>query len=472
MPYWSTLYLISEWVIRFIMLVYVPQQRSSAAARTWLLLIFLLPWPGLVLYALLGRIRIPRARVEQQMLASQKIVQAQVQQKAHLICQPELPSYLEHIPGLAAQLGDFGAFAGNAVELLPDYAGSIARLMADIDAATDHVHLLTYILAPDDTGKSVSDALTRAARRGVQCRLMLDAVGSRAGLEKLGPQLREAGVEVVAMLAVGFFRHNAARFDLRNHRKLAVIDGSIGYVGSQNLVDAVFVPGHPNEELVARITGPVVAQIQAILLADRFIETGAAFDYGPLFPELPSTGKFPAQLLPSGPGYQRENARELFVALLYAARQRVVFTTPYFVPDEPFLAALRSAARRGVEVRLIVSLHANQAFTQLAQRSYYDDLLSAGVHVHLYRPRFLHAKHLSVDDSIALLGSTNIDIRSFALNAEVSFLAYDPAVVAQLRAVQERYLADSDLLDLATWRHRPLSQRVAQNLARLADSLL
>ena len=234
----------------------------------------------------------------------------------------------------------------------------------------------------------------------------------------------------------------------------------------------MFVPGHPNEELVARVTGPVVAQIQAVLLADRFIETGATFDFAPLFPELPATGGSAAQLLPSGPGYQRENAEELFIALLYAARQRVVITTPYFVPDEPFLSALRSAARRGVEVRLIVSLHANQRFTQLAQRSYYDDVLAAGVHVHLYRPRFLHAKHLSVDDSIALLGSTNIDIRSFALNAEVSFIVYDRAVIAKLRALQEGYLAESDLLDLTTWRQRPLAQRVVQNLARLADSLL
>ncbi len=472
MPHWSTIYLASEWAIRGIMLVYVPQHRPAAAARTWLLLIFLLPWPGLLIYALFGRIRVPKARIEQQMLASQRIVQEQVQQKAHLVCAPELPSYLAHIPGLAARLGDFGAFAGNAVELLPDYAGSIARLVADIDAATDHVHLQTYIFAPDATGELISSALTRAARRGVQCRVMADAVGSRAGLHRWGAELRCDGVEVIAMLRVGFFRHNAARFDLRNHRKLAVIDGRIGYAGSQNISNPTFVTGHPNEELVARVTGPVVAQIQAVLLADRFIETGATFDFAPLFPELPATGVSAAQLLPSGPGYQRENAEELFIALLYAARRRVVITTPYFVPDEPFLSALRSAARRGVEVRLIVSLHANQPFTQLAQRSYYDDLLTAGVHVHLYRPRFLHAKHLTVDDSIALLGSSNIDIRSFALNAEVSFIVYDPAVVVQLRAVQERYLAECDRLDLATWRQRPFSQRVAQNVARLADSLL
>lgn len=472
MPHWSTVYLMSEWAIRFAMLIYVPQHRTAAASRTWLLFIFLLPWPGIAIYAIFGRIRVPRARVEQQMLASQRIVAAQQGMKAHIVCQPELPPHLTHLPGLAAKLGDFDVFAGNAVELLPDYAGSVARIVADIDAATDHVHVLTYILADDATGRSLCTALMAAARRGVRCRLMADAVGSRAGLERLTPQLRGFGVDVVAMLKVGVFRHNAARFDLRNHRKLAVIDGRIGYVGSQNFVDPAFVPGHPNEELVARVTGPVVAQIQAVLLADRFIETGAGIETENLFPELPAAGSSSAQLLPSGPGYQRENGEELFIAMLYAARKRVVITTPYFVPDEPFLAALRSAARRGVEVRLVVSKHANQTLTQYAQRSYYDDLLTAGVHVHLYRPHFLHAKHLSVDDSIALLGSTNIDIRSFALNAEVSLIVYDPVVVSQLRAVQERYLADSDILDLDTWRRRPLSQRVAQNLARLLDSLL
>ena len=207
MPYWSTLYLASEWTIRFVMLVYVPQQRTSAAARTWLLLIFLLPWPGLIVYALLGRIRVPRARVEQQMLASHPHrTRRRCKHKRHLVRrQPVLPSYLEHIPALVAQLGDFSAFSGNAVELLPDYTGSIARLVADIEAAKDHVHLLTYILAPDATGEAVASALVRAVRRGVQCRLMADAVGSRPGLEKLAAELRREGVEVIPMLRVGFF---------------------------------------------------------------------------------------------------------------------------------------------------------------------------------------------------------------------------------------------------------------------------
>ncbi len=157
---------------------------------------------------------------------------------------------------------------------------------------------------------------------------------------------------------------------------------------------------------------------------------------------------------------------------MYAARESVVITTPYFIPDEPFLQALHSAATRGVTVHLVVSKHANQPFSQFAQRSYYEELLRAGVKIHLYRPRFLHAKHLSVDNQVVVLGTTNIDIRSFALNAEVSLVVFDPAVAADLARIQARYIADSDVLDAAEWDRRPLLAKVAQNVARLADSLL
>jgi cardiolipin synthase len=319
MPSWSLFYLAGAWAIRVTMLVYVPQQRTAAASRTWLLLIFLAPWPGLAMYALFGRIRLPRERIAQQMRASRRITEAQTHLQTEVVCQPQLPSYLAHLPELATALGNFDVFAGNHVEFLADYTGSLARLIGDIDAATHHVHLLTYLLADDATGRSVAQALSRAAKRGVICRMMADAVGSRAGLARLGPQLRRDGVEVLAMLPVGFFRHNASRFDLRNHRKLAVIDGRIGYAGSQNIVDPEFVPGHPNEELVVRVTGPVVAQIQAVLLADRFIETGGALETERFFPPIPPAGDASAQLLPSSPGYQRENGAELFIGLIYAA---------------------------------------------------------------------------------------------------------------------------------------------------------
>jgi cardiolipin synthase len=469
---WSLAYLISEWIIRFVMLFYVPQRRSAAASRTWLLLIFLLPWPGLALYALFGRVYLPRSRITMQERASRRIREVQAQRNANQAGMHEASPHLLPIIHFARQLGDFDVCDGNTIELLADYRGAIDRLVADIDAARRSVHLLFYIFEDDETGKSVADALLRAAGRGVRCRVLMDAIGSKKGLKNLAPQLRAAGIEVRALLPGGFFRRNAARFDLRNHRKIAVVDNHIGYTGSQNIVNPEFVPGHPNEELMARLTGPIVAQLQAIFLADHYFETDVAPVYHEHFPDLPPTGRSAAQLIPSGPGYPRENGQEFIVTLLYAARRRVVITTPYFVPDETVLQAMRSATLRGVAVHLIVSKHANQLVTQLAQRSHYEELLEAGVAIHLHEPCFLHAKHLTVDEDIALLGSTNMDIRSFALNAEINLVVYDSAVVRAIQEIQERYILHSESLTAAGWRSRSRWEKVLQNSARLADSLL
>ncbi len=466
---WGLLYVLSEWAIRLVMLVYVPQRRSPAAARTWLLLIFLLPWPAFLLYAAIGRIKFPAWRLDRQRQVSQII---RDWQRIHPI-QEEAGGPGGNLPALVQALGDFRALAGNAIELLPDYDASIARLAQDIDAAQAHVHLLYYILADDDRGGPVVEALLRAKARGVDCRVLIDAVGSRKfGLAALLQRLRDAGIPAHEALPAGLFRRNAARFDLRNHRKVAVIDQRVAFTGSQNLVNPGFVEGYPNEELVARVTGPVVIQLQAVFLQDWFFETGH-LPANPEAFELPArTGASLAQVLPSGPGYERENAQELLVHLFHRAERRIVITTPYFVPDDPFLQALRTAVRRGVEVRLVVANPVDKWVMALAQRSYFDELLRAGVRIHLYRPHFLHAKHVSIDDDLAIVGSVNMDIRSFALNAEVALLVYDPAVVASMRTVQETYFADSIELTREAWARRPLWVRVAQNTARLGDSLL
>jgi cardiolipin synthase len=472
MMHWSVIYLISEWVIRLTMLVYVPRQRTAAAARAWLLLIFLLPWPGIVFYALAGRIYLPQDRLARQERASKKIRIVQEQMMARSSSAPGLPPNVSPLAALAARLGDFEPLHGNRVELLTDYQGSTERLIADIDAARRHVHLLYYIFEDDETGRRVAEALARAAKRGAQCRVLLDAVGSKKALRRLAPKMRREGIEVTPLLPAGIFRRNAARFDLRNHRKIAVIDGVIGYSGSQNVCDGEFVKGFPNQELVARLEGPAVWQLQAVFLADYYLETNRVLDGMEIFPKPSQSGDSIAQALPSGPGYGRENAQELLIALLYEAHERAVLTTPYFVPDEPFLEAMRAAARRGVAVHLVVSQHANQRLTQLAQRSFYDELLADGVKIHLYTPRFLHAKNLTIDGDVALVGSANIDIRSFALNEEISMLFYDSGVVSQLHRIQEAYIAQSVLLDAGEWGRRSLASRTLQGVARLADSFL
>jgi len=470
--HWEFLYYASEWAIRLVMLVYVPQRRDPAASRAWLLLIFLLPWPGLVVYALFGRAFLPRRRLQRQRLVELHLREKRDSLRAILGAAEDLPPGVCPVAILGEDLGGFRPLGGNSVELLPDYSGAIDRLVADIDASTSTAHLLFYIFEDDGTGRRVAESLVRAAKRGVTCRVMMDALGSKRGIRALAPMLQASGVEVTPALPVGLFRRHTARYDLRNHRKIAVLDGRVGYAGSQNIVDGRFVKGYPNEELWARVEGPVVLQLQAVFLTDHFCETGAMFDGPECFPMAPAAGVSSCQVVPSGPSFRRENGQELIVEMLYTARERVCITTPYFIPDEPFLEAIRTAARRGIEVHLVVSMHANQPISQLAQQAYYDDLLEVGVVIHLYRPHFLHAKHITIDGEVALVGSTNMDIRSFALNEEVNLLVYDPAVVAQVRNIQERYFSDSERLSADSWARRPLWDKVAQNTARLLDSLL
>jgi cardiolipin synthase len=470
---WGIVYYLSEWVIRLVMLVVVPFRRPPAAANSWLLLVFFQPWVGLALYLIIGRPELPRWRMEKLRRLRPELERVADRLRGHPnVFQPELSPRLMQGVKLAQNLADLPVLGGNAADLLADYSESIARLVADIDAAREHVHLLYYIYADDATGQQVTDALARAVKRGVTCRVLIDAVGARRPLRTLLPKLAAAGVLVHRVLPTGLLRLGRVRMDLRNHRKIAVIDGLVGYTGSQNLVNADFKRGIVYEELVVRVTGPVVLGLQFVFVSDWYLETDELLDTPAVFPLPPVTGDVPAQPLPSGPGWAPAAIERVVVALIHGARERVVITTPYFIPDTALLQALQTAVLRGVEVHLVVSKIADQLLVSLAQKSYYDQLLEAGVRVHLYREAFLHAKHLSVDGEVALIGSSNMDIRSFLLNAEIALVFYSKDVAARLRAEQERYFAHSDLLDAAEWRRRALVSKVAENTARLMSALL
>jgi cardiolipin synthase len=455
------------------MLVVVPFRRTPAAAKGWLLLIFFEPWVGLLLYLLIGRARLPRWRREQLARLPQAMAKVVGRLAKHPnIFHPEVGPALSQAVTLAENLSGSPILGGNNIELLADYDGTIARLVADIDQAQHHVHLLFYIFADDSATAPVIEALGRAVTRGVSCRVLADAIGSRPGLRTLRPKLTALGVGVHELLPVSLLPWRKARLDLRNHRKIAVIDGWVGYTGSQNLVAADFKGELAYEDLMVRVTGPVVLELQYIFAADWFLETSEILDSETEFPSPVITGGTAAQALPSGPGFPTQNNQRLFVALVHGARKQVVLTTPYFIPDEPLFQAMQTAALRGVEVHLVVSDKGDQAIVALAQKSYYQELLEAGIHVHLYKSGFLHAKHLSVDDAVCVIGTSNLDIRSFALNAEVMLMIYDAEVAGQLAAEQKRYFANSTLLTLATWGQRSFCRRFLENLARLLSPLL
>ena len=472
---WAPLYIASEWALRIAALIIVPQRRTAASARAWLLLILFWPWPGVVIYLLIGRAYLPRRR-----LALEKKIRDTIRRVEPRVMSGSRATWGEsgqaHLPALqlAAQLSEFPPVEGNRFELLPDYDPAIARLVADIDAARRFAHLLYYIFADDETGRRVAEALIRAARRGVVVRVLMDAVGSRAGLARVAPSLRAAGAEVIAVMPLRVWGHNAARFDLRNHRKIAVIDGAVAYFGSQNIVGNRANPGLVNEELAVRATGPIVRHLHALIIADRYLETDD------LPPEVdlrsPWTGSTAsggrAQVLPSGPGYYEGTAETIMIALMYGAESHIVLTAPYVVPSEAFLAAMCTAARRGVEVELIVDSKSNKPLVQLAQQSCYDAMLAAGVKVLRRTGSFLHAKHMSVDDDIVLIGSSNLDIRSFALNAEVSVLIRDAGVAGELHRIQALYRIDADRVTLEERAGVSSMRRTLENLARLTDSVL
>lgn len=473
--FWTSfenLFLLAQWVICVVMLIYIPQRKNPSSARTWLLLIFLVPWLGLLLYILLGRAYMPRKRVKIQRKALDRKRRAQAQLPREQTDLPIPPDGVRHVMSLVEALGEFEVVKGNHVELLPKYDESISRLITDIDAAKHHVHLLYYIFADDTTGKNVGEALRRAVKRGVQCRVLMDSIGSRPGLKTLAPRLRAEGVQVLEMLPVGLLRSKTVRFDLRNHRKIAVIDGRVAHVGSQNIVDADSRKRITYEDLVMRLEGPIVSQLQVVFLADWYLESETPISGPHLWPDHDDPGEVLAQALPSGPGYGRTNIQMVMVTLLHGALKRVVITTPYFVPDVPLLQAMETAVMRGVEVHLILSMERDGLVVGTAQKSYYAPLLEAGVHIHLYRPRFLHAKHMTVDDSVAIVGSSNVDIRSFALNSEISVLLYDVHVVAALRRIQEKCISRSKHLTAREWDRRGAVRKALQSIARLADSIL
>ncbi|MET0290368.1 MAG: cardiolipin synthase [Pseudoxanthomonas sp.] len=458
--------LILDWVIRLGALCWIPTRTTPAAARSWLLLVGFVPLAGLPLYLLFGHPWLSRERIRRQADASQ-VIREEQKPLAALRWQPDHQgAEMEMVP-LLERLGDFMPTHGNAVTLLDDYDASLRALLEDIAHARERVHLLYYLMYHDRVGDLICEALLQAAARGVECRLMLDAVGAKRGIRAYARRLRAGGVQVQELLPGGLRWRRSGRMDLRNHRKIAVFDNRAAYVGSQNLADPQFVPGYPNRELVARVQGPAVAHLEAVFASDWYLETGQRLDVIATTPEHAANSA--TQMLPSGPAYPFSNARDTVNALIHLAKRKLVLTTPYFVPDDGTLGALRIAALSGVDTQLILSFSNNQRLTAWAQESYYAELLASGVKIALYRPHFLHAKHMSIDDGMALVGSMNLDIRSFALNAEIGMLCYDTDVVTRMRQIEAQYLADADHLTLDTWNHRPAWRRSREGIARLAD---
>ena len=413
-----------EWAIRIGALAVVPLRRNPAATRGWLLLIFFLPIPGLLLFWAIGSPRFPAWRAERF-----RALRPFLDDVTHRLGAEAGASSGGAIADLACTLGRMPPVGGNSAELIDDYDAVIDRLVADIEAARTSVRILVYIFADDAPGIRVIEALGRAQARGIATQVMIDPVGSHTWRRGTMRRLAAANVPVRAANPFRLLRRRTRR-DMRNHRKLFVIDGAIGYTGSQNIVAKDFRPGVVNRELVVRVTGPIVAEMEAVVRGDWYIETEALPEAPVVIPA--AAGDACLQLLPSGADYPLEGFQTLLVWQLHQATERVIMVTPYFIPDEDVLGAMRSAVARKVRVDVIVSKVVDQRLVNLAQCSFYDELLAAGVRIHRFRDELLHAKSVSVDGRLAVVGSSNVDLRSFQLNEEGSLLLYDADSIARV----------------------------------------
>lgn len=475
----ATFILVLDIVIRVTAIIVIPRNRRPTAAMAWLLAVFFIPVVGVFLFLLIGNPRLPRARRRKQDQINAYI--AETSEHLHFgTLRPNAPAWFGPIVQMNQRLGALPLSGDNGAHLISDYQESLDEMAEAIRTAQDYVHVEFYILQSDTSTDNFFRALEEVCARGVEVRVLLDHWANRGKprYRQTIARLNAMGADWHLMLPVQPLKGKMQRPDLRNHRKLLVVDGNIAFLGSQNITDSTYnLPKNIKRglhwvDLMVRLDGPVVLSVNAIFVADWYSETDTVLEGIDIAHANIGSGDLDCQVVPSGPGFEVENNLRLFLGLLYAAKKKIMIVSPYFVPDEALLLAVTAAVDRGVHVELFVSEEGDQAMVYHAQRSYYEVLLKAGVRIWMYRkPYILHTKTLTIDDEVAVIGSSNMDMRSFGLNLEVSMLVRGEEFVTEMREVEDKYRSLSRELTLEEWMQQPLRSTVLDNLARLTSAL-
>ncbi len=445
---------------------------SPVARLAWFTIVLIFPYAGVVIYWMFGEVKLG---VNADSQAQQTI--ARLHEYAPQVLGEE-KTIVEKIPecyragfAYSHSVNRFYPVTGNHITLMPDAETTRQQMVADMDAATEQIHLLYYIWLTDNTGREIATALMRAAKRGVSCRVIADAMGSRQLIHSnLWKEMKKAGIELAIALP---FKHLLktilfSRIDLRNHRKITVIDGKITYCGSQNCADPEFLVKAkyaPWVDIMLRMQGPIVAQNQMLFASDWLtVEPQTPLSEFIFDSESQCESNTIAAIYGDGPTERQEATPQLFTTFFAQAKSELIISTPYFVPDYLVLGALCATAHRGVTVTLIFPQRNDSFVVAATSHSYYRQLLEAGIHIYEYRGGLLHAKTLTIDGKLAVIGSTNLDLRSFDLNYENNVLIYDEKVATEIRTRQYDYIHCSTGVDLETVNRWPISRRLWNNV--------
>ncbi|QFU22909.1 cardiolipin synthase [Shewanella eurypsychrophilus] len=458
----------------------VIRRRSIGVSFAWVMVIYVIPVVGIVAYLLFGEQNIGRTRA----LRAKEMYQPYADWFSHLFTlrqyQPTMLSeYAQTVGKLCENHLGIPSLADNSLMLKSSPQEILTSIIKDIDSASESIYLEFYIWHPGGMADEVANALINAAQRGIEVRLLLDSAGSYQFFRSQWPKrMQSAGVELARALKVSPLRVLFRRMDLRMHRKIVIIDNMTAYTGSMNLVDPSCFKTNSGVgewiDVMVRIQGSSVPLLNAIQSWDWEVETNQRFLPKPPIckPHSIDEKLDLVQVIPSGPGMPEEIIHEVLLQSLYQAKHKIVITTPYFVPSENLQVALIAAAHRGICVNIIIPDKNDSLMVEWASRSFFSELLEAGVKIHRFKGGLLHTKSVVIDEAFSLIGTVNLDMRSLWLNFELTLAVDDLKFTQELTSLQQEYIANSSLIDAQQWHKRPVYNRITEQFFYLFSPLL
>lgn len=469
----NTFFFLVYWLLMVVItLRIVMRRRPTTYVVAWMLVIYFLPIVGIVLYLLLGETHLGQQRAQRARKMKPKI-----EHFIHKI--REFPAiFTSNVSPVAKPIFELckhqtglEGINGNQIELLTTADDVFDNLITDIDNAASNIEMVFYIWSKGGRADDVEEALIRAVERGVKCRLMLDSAGSRQFLKSDDSlKMKNSGIELVEVLKVNLFRFMFRRLDLRQHRKMAIIDNHISYTGSMNIVDPRFFKQNKNVgewvDIMVRMKGPIAMLMDTIYASDWEMETNQQLTLPKVvdFAESPEEQGHILQLVASGPGYSDNMIQQVLLTAIYAAQKQIIFTTPYFVPSDDILHAICTAAQRGVEVIIVFPEKNDSLMVQWASRAFFAELLESNVKLYQFQHNLLHTKSVLVDQQLSFVGTVNLDMRSLWLNFEITAVVDDKSFGESLYELLNGYISQSQPLSKEYWLKRPFWQHIIERL--------
>jgi cardiolipin synthase len=467
---------VLSWIAIAITIIHmVMDNKQPAKTMAWALVILFVPVAGIIFYLFFGL-----NHRKEKLVSQRSLDQLSKRSMLNFVEQHDfkVPEHYKPLVDLFVNQNLALPFKDNQVDIMTDGYAFFPELLKDINQAKDHIHIDMYIIEDDALGRLIADALIQKAREGVEVRMIYDDVGCWKTSHQFIEMMRRGSIEIVPFLPVRFPSFTS-KANYRNHRKLIIIDGQTGYIGGMNLA-LRYVKGRgqqPWRDTMLRLTGGVVYGLQKAFLVDWYFVDRTLITNRRYYPPLSSLTShltsIVAQVVTSGPITPYPEIMQGFVSAILSARRYLYIETPYFLPNEPVLFALKTAAVGGVDVRIICPKHSDARFTEWASRSYLRELHEAGAKIYLYHAGFLHSKLMICDDSLSTTGSTNVDFRSFENNFEANIFIYDQGTALRLKKIFMDDLSQSTpLSDMPHRLHPKFIQRLWESLTRLFSPLL